>query len=55
MYQYLYSIIDGTSDIYKVSSREHGVGMATPAPHIMYNAQNPELEGSRLLTEIELN
>ena len=55
MHQYLDSIIDGTLDTYNVSSRDNGVGMVTIVPHNLYNVRIPDLEGNRLLTEIEQN
>ena len=39
MYQYIYSIIDGASDEYKVSSREHRVAIETPAPSNLYEVR----------------
>ena len=55
MYQYLDGVINGTSDIYKISSRDNGVEMVTPAPHNLYDVRSPESEGNRLLTEVERN
>ena len=53
MYQYIDDIIDGAPDIYKVSSREHGVGMATPAPSNLYEIRSPDSETNQLLAEVE--
>ena len=56
MYQYIDSVIEGSPDIYKISSRETGVGIATPAPSKLYEIRNPNGEnvtGLRLLTEHE--
>ena len=49
MYQYLDGLIEGAPEIYKISSRENGVGMATPAPHNLYDVRNPDSEGNGLL------
>ena len=53
MYKYLDGIIDGTPSIYKVGSRENGVGMATPAPHNLYDVRGPNADGNRALNETE--
>ena len=39
--------------MYKVGSRENGMGMATPAPSNLYDVRDPDADGNRLLTEIE--
>ena len=44
MYQYLDGLIEGAPDIYKVSSKETGVGMATPAPSNLYDIRDPNDE-----------
>ena len=53
MYQYMDGVIDGAPDRYKIASKENGVGMATPAPHNLYDVRSPDSEGNRLLTEKE--
>ena len=49
MYQYLDGLTKGAPYIYILSSRENGVGMATPAPHNLYDVHSPESEGNRIL------
>ena len=46
MYQYIDSVIGGAPDVYKSSSRETGVGMATPAPSNLYDIRDPNEDGS---------
>ena len=53
MYQYVDGVIDGAPNVYKVSSREHGIGMETPAPSNLYEIRSPDAESNRLLTEVE--
>ena len=44
VYQYIYRVINGAPEIYKVLSRENGVEMATTAPHNIYDFRSPESE-----------
>ena len=56
MYQYLDGVIEGAPDIYKVSSKETGVGMATPAPSNLYDIRDPNdknITGVNFLPEDE--
>ena len=56
MYQYIDSVVEGAPDIYKVSSREAGVGMATLTPSNLYDIRDPNNENVtriRLLIEAE--
>ena len=53
MYQYIDGLIDDAPDVYKIPSREHGVGMATPAPSNLYEVRDPDAQGNKLLSEEE--
>ena len=56
MYQYLDGVIEDAPDIYKISSREIGVGMATPASRNIYDIRDLNddiITGVSLLSEDE--
>ena len=56
IYQCIDSVVEGALDIYKVSSREAGVEMATPDPSNLYDIRDPNNENVtriRLLIEAE--
>ena len=55
MYQYADNVIEGAPDVYKIASRENGVGMATPAQQNFYDVRHPSSEGNRILTEVDTN
>ena len=55
MYQYADNVIEGAPDVYKIASRENGVGMSTPVPQNLYDVRDPSSEGHGILMEVEIN
>ena len=53
MYQYIDSLINDAPNIYGIPSRDHGVGIANPAPSNIYEVRDPDAHGNTLLSEEE--